>query len=198
MRLATGIWRFLVKARDPFGEDARRRDERRLLGTLNAARQREKALEAAAGGEEVTERLANTRAEIAELTARLPRGDTTAFSVFLVVYVLTIFIVSEVYGALREAILEMWGTLDNPFLLEFRYSTSRLAKAGLFLASSVWTGVALAVLLGILWRVQRKLQRRHARALAAAGTGLVLAVAFIFLIAFFSMLIGPLLVPVSS
>jgi type VI protein secretion system component VasK len=66
-------------------------------------------------------------------------------------------------------------------------------KAGFFLRSSMWTGMGLLVLAVSVWFTQRRLERRHAMALAAAAASLVLATTFVFFIALFSMFLRPLL-----
>ena len=82
-------------------------------------------------------------------------------------------------------------SLPGVYLLEFRYYESRLAKAGFLLASSVWTGLGLLIPPMAAWFVQKRLERRHALALAAVAASLVLATAFVFIFALFSMIIFP-------
>lgn len=191
---AKRVWQFLSTPRWPFCRSAATREEHRLLWDLRVARCSEKSLEAAAArGEEVGDKLADVKARIADLAVRLPRGHTNAFCTFIVVYISSFFFLWTMYGETRDTIREMWGTLDNPYLLEYRYHTSRIAKAGFFLASSVWTGMGLLVPPVAMWFAQRKLERRHALALAAVAAGLVLATTLVFFIALFSMFLLPLL-----
>ncbi len=196
-KIARTLWISLSKLRGPFGRSAAHREECRLLGDLRVARCSAVSLEGAlARGEQVGGKLADVKARIADLEARLPRGHTSAFCAFIVIYVLSITLLMAMYGGLRVSIQEIWGTLDNAYLLEFRYYASRLAKAGFFLRSSMWTGMGLLILPVAAWFAQRRLERRHATALAAAGACLVLATTFVFFIALFSMFIGPLLMSV--
>ena len=65
----------------------------------------------------------------------------------------------------RDGIGSLWGTLDNPYLLEHSYTATRICQIGKWITSSVVSGVVLAALWAPLWYVQRGLQRRHALAL---------------------------------
>ena len=191
------IWRFLSTPRGLFRRSAASREERRLLSDLRVARSRERVLAAArASGERVEDQLTEVRARVADIAARLPRGHTAAFCAFAGICVLSAAFLRAMCGGLRAEVLEMWGTLDNPYLLDLRYCTSRLAKAGFFLTSSVWAGLGLLIVPVAVWFVQRRLERRHARALAAAAAWLVLATVIVFSFAVFSMLFLPLFLPV--
>jgi hypothetical protein len=192
--IAGSLWRFISKPRGLLGPSAADREERRLLSDLRVARCSERSLGAAAAhGEQVVDELADVKARIADLAGRLPRGHTSAFCAFLVIYILSAMALVGAYGELRALILEMWGTLDNSYLLEYRYYASRLAKAGFFLRSSIWTGIGLLVPPVAMWFAQRKLERRHAHALNTVAAWLVLATTLVFAAALLRMLSRPLL-----
>jgi hypothetical protein len=174
--LARNLWRFLCKPHGLLSWRTDTREERQLLWDLRVAHRIEKTLEAAAShGEDISDKLTDVKARIADIEARLPRGHTSAFCAFIVIYVLFVSILAAIYGDLRASTLEMWLTLDNPYLLEYRYYVSRLAKAGFFLRSSMWAGVGLLAPPVALWFAQRKLESRHAHTLATVATALVLA-----------------------
>ena len=178
------LWQALLKARDPFGEIARENDGRRLLGRRRHARERLEALQAAAArGEDVTADIVTMEAEIEDLTAQLPRGHIRDFvcSAALCV-VIAVMLVGQ--GAdFRDAIAKTRRTLDDPYLLEHGYAATRICQVGQWITSSLVSGVVLAALWVLLWHVQRRLQRRHARILLGAADLAVFATCIVLMLA---------------
>ena len=129
--------------------------------------------------------------------SRLPRGANVMYCIFGVLCVLALGILSRMYHRLYPAIVDMWGGqgawTQNWYLQEYRRSPVRIFQLGSFLASSIWFPVALSCLLVVLWFVQRRLRRWQARTLLWTLILLHLLASFVFWLAPFHLLIGPLM-----
>jgi len=178
------LWQALLKVRDPFGQIARANDERRLLGKRRHARERLKALEAAAAcGEDVAAEVVIAEAEIDDVTALMPRGSTAHFLGSVVVCAWVAAGLAGWCADFGEGIGELWGTLDNSYLLEHSYAATRICQVGQWITASVVSGVVLGALWILLWHVQRGLQRRHAVVLLVGVDLTVFAVGIVLVFA---------------
>lgn len=180
-----GILRVLSRILDPFRERAGDVEERKMLLQLRGMRDSEKALLAAAErGESVEEDLEETRAQAADLLSRMTRGDNPSFYTLCALSVLTLVPLGFAYRRLYPVIVEMWGGPEtwaaNWYLQRYRLYAAWIFRVGHFLIASIWSPVALVSLLAVLWFVQRRLQRRHARAV-------VRTLIYVDLLAFFSL-----------
>lgn len=174
----------MLKVRDPFGEIARANDERRLLGRRRHARERLKALEAAAvRGQDVAAEIVTTEAEIEDLTAQLPRGHIRDFVCSAALCVLIAVMLVRQGADFRDTIAKTRRTLDDPYLLKHSYAATHICQVGQRITSSVVSGVVLAALWVLLWHVQRGLQRRHARILLGAADLAVFATCIVLMLA---------------
>ncbi len=173
------------------------REERELLFQLRGVKERGKALRAAEEkGERVEERLEETNALAADLIRRLPRGDNPAFSKLCALSILLLVPLGWTYHALYPVIVEMWGEPEtwaaNWYIQRHRLRAAHVFRVAHVLLASAWSPVAFVSLLAVLWFVQRKLQRRHARAVMRVLIYLDLLAFFFLTYAVSSLLMLPL------
>ncbi len=194
MGFAGRLKRVLLRWIDPFGEYPRRKEERRLLGDRRRAAQRLKALYVAADrGEDVAAEIVVAEAEVEDLTARLPRGSTDAFVVTALMSAWMALFLNGIGEVFRDAVRTGWGSLDNPHHLEYMYLTSRLCIVGQWFASPVVCVTIFAATLSMLWCVQRRLQRRHARLILGAATLAIFAATMTVVFAQMQLIMFPML-----
>src|SRR3989339_825207 len=142
-----------------FFNNVRREEEYQILNRLKEARIREKILSAAiVHGADVQDDLEQTKSQIIDLINRIPRGDNRSFYAFCIWYTLFISYFVCIYRNLHPFIMEEWGSLDNWYLQRFRAGSVQIYQAGRFITSSIWFAVIAALLLLLLWYIQKRLQ----------------------------------------
>ena len=160
-----------IRRVDLFGEERRAREERIILRKLGWAQTHQKALEVAlAAGESTSEKLNAAKKEVADLRARLPRGDVPLFCFCCVWCLATIWVLVTFYSNMNSILIEWtsrdiieWISPDIRYLQRYWPLASGIWLIDRFVTSSYWSGLIVALLLGLLWGMQRRLQRRHAR-----------------------------------
>ena len=152
-----------IRRVDLFGEERRAREERIILRKLGWAQTHQKALEVAlAAGESTSEKLDAARNEVADLQARLPRGDVPLFCICCVWCLASIWVLVTFYSNMNSILIVLWGSADIRFLQRYWPLAPGIWLINQFVTSSYWSGLIVALLLGLLWGMQRRLQRRHA------------------------------------
>ena len=159
----------LRKPVDPFGTDVRMREERKLLARIRAARQRVQVLEAAlASGEDVHAPLEDARAEIVDLTGRLPRGDAESFCLFCLVCLAMATLVLAGFPLIEPILRDFCGRLADEHscsstLVADRSASGWVWEAARFVSCSYSATALIGVcVLSTAWRIQRSLQMRFA------------------------------------
>jgi hypothetical protein len=167
------MFRLILKARER--ELVKKHEERMSVIELRGARAGLDALEAAARrGHEVDAAIEKQRREIEAIRGRVPRGErgyllalavtTAAASAFLLI----------VYPRLVQNILNVWGSMDHEYILQYKASPVALVKAGRALTASVWPLLISAPLFILnVYLMQMRLRRSHAKTFQA---GLILLV----------------------
>jgi len=157
--------------------NVRYKEEQQILRDLNEARIRERILSSARAyevdGENVQADLEQAKSQIADLTKRIPRGDNVSFYIFCILAAIGISSLIYVYRSIHHSIIiDLWGSLDNWYLQEFRYGSTQVYRVGYFIASSIWSPVLAISFLALLWRIQKRLRYSHAQYLIVTIIGL--------------------------
>ena len=124
------------------------------------------------------------QAEPPDLAAEEAKGHPVALAVLCVLVLTVALFVHRLYANVSEMHDEKWGPTatwrENDYIQDHRYLPSRIVLAGHYL--TVGLGIA-----------QTRLERKKAKMLLAGICVAVVLTAAVFILSFFSMLIGPLM-----
>jgi len=181
------------KLTDPFGEMEKANQEKILERHLYDIQLREKILRAAMEkGDNVRDELEKMCSEIDGIKAKMPRGDSVIFAVLVSCCVVSFWMLVGL--ATNTVFTQLWDSLDNEYLREFQSGPVRIWRIGHWMGTSFVFWILLAILLWFIWRIQRRLRRKHARRVLGGMAFLVLFVLACFMLSFLSLLLQPLFV----
>jgi hypothetical protein len=187
------FWQLLSRLRDPLAELPTREEHKTRLNLQIAENRIVFLKRALAGGAAVEEDLEKARVELAELKTICPHGAQRNFLVLCVWWIVTLAPLACLYLNLRDVFAGFWGNPENWYLQAYRPVTAWAWRTSEMFASSTWCAVIPALILLMIYVIQRSMFRWHARAMIKATFLVETAVFVFFLFWLFNLFSLPLL-----
>ena len=158
---------------------------------LAAAHGRVVALKhALSSGANVDRELREAQADLESLKRNLVRGDI--WTLCILGGFIGVSVVSVYAFASNLMLVQLWRTPQHPYLTQFRPDAACIWRTCQILSGSNWLILGPVALVGVLWGMQRRLERRLARRILCGLLSAVILFDAMLLFTFFRLLQMPL------
>ena len=193
MKTSSKILKLLTQPWDPLGE-LPSKEEVRLRFQLCKAEARLRMLRTALkAGADVERQLVEANYDLSSVRSRLPMGHRTLLTLLTLGNLLTQPAMIIFYVQIRPMLVDMWGTPDNWYLLQFRPWAACSWQFIEIVTSSLWfASIPPVAVLVLTWFVQRKLPRWQARAVIKIVAMIEILLALAAVLSITCLLLSPL------